>query len=81
MQAGLKHVSMSSCLQVCSSNCSVLPANYVTSCGRFKLVNSLVTFNFGRHKGRPLKEVAVVDPSYLDWMRLPEEVRTHDGNK
>jgi hypothetical protein len=36
----------------------------------------LVTFNFGRHKDRPLKEVAVEDPDYLQWMESSEKVRT-----
>jgi DNA polymerase-3 subunit epsilon len=36
--------------------------------GKFRLERGRVVFAFGKHSGRPLDEVAVTDPDYLDWM-------------
>lgn len=30
--------------------------------------NGLVKFNFGKHKGKPVKEVFTTEPSYYDWL-------------
>ena len=35
---------------------------------RFVLVNGVETFNFGKHKGRPVAEVLKAEPQYYDWM-------------
>tara|TARA_R100000655_G_scaffold30969_2_gene62252 strand:- start:1384 stop:2169 length:786 start_codon:yes stop_codon:yes gene_type:complete len=35
---------------------------------KYKFENGEVLFNFGKHKGRPFKEVYEVDQRYLDWM-------------
>lgn len=36
--------------------------------GRFRSVGGVPVFAFGRHRGRPLAEVAAADPGYLHWM-------------
>lgn len=41
--------------------------NYVDTEGKFVWVEGEVTFNFGKHKGRILKEVAKEYPDYLEW--------------
>ncbi len=35
---------------------------------RFIKVNSVETFNFGKHKGKPVAEVLKAEPQYYDWM-------------
>ena len=35
--------------------------------GRFRREGGRVAFGFGKHAGRPLEEVAVLDPGYLRW--------------
>ncbi len=36
--------------------------------GRFVRSEGRATFNFGRHRGRALEEVAETEPSYLEWL-------------
>jgi DNA polymerase-3 subunit epsilon len=36
--------------------------------GRLRLENGAIVFNFGKHLGRPLHEVAQDDPDYLRWL-------------
>ena len=40
--------------------------------GRIRLVNGEPTVNFGRNRGRTLKEIGREDPTFLEWM-LREE--------
>ena len=35
---------------------------------RFIKINGVETFNFGKHKGRPVSEVLKAEPQYYDWM-------------
>lgn len=35
---------------------------------RFIFVNGVETFNFGKHKGRPVVDVLKAEPQYYDWM-------------
>lgn len=35
---------------------------------RFRLARGEIVFNFGKHAGRLLSEVARVDPDYLEWV-------------
>ncbi len=35
---------------------------------RFIMVNGVETFNFGKHKGRPVADVLKAEPQYYDWM-------------
>ena len=43
--------------------------------GRLIWVEGEVTFNFGKHRGRPLKEIAAEHPDYLLWI-LGEDFRS-----
>jgi DNA polymerase-3 subunit epsilon len=36
--------------------------------GRFRIEGDRVCFNFGKHQGRPLDEVARIDAGYLQWL-------------
>jgi DNA polymerase III subunit epsilon len=36
--------------------------------GRFRCEDGELIFNFGKHRGRPLREIAAEDPGYLVWM-------------
>ncbi len=42
--------------------------NYVDAEGRFVWVDGEAICNFGKHKGRPLRELAEQFPDYLDWI-------------
>ncbi|HVM87119.1 MAG TPA: 3'-5' exonuclease [Puia sp.] len=35
---------------------------------RFVIENGIETFNFGKHKGRPVADVLKAEPQYYDWM-------------
>lgn len=48
--------------------CNPKKAHYVDRRGKFIWVNSEATFNFGKHSGKPLKEIVKIDKSYLDWV-------------
>lgn len=36
--------------------------------GRIGIQNGVEVFNFGKHKGKPVREVFAVEPSYYSWM-------------
>lgn len=42
--------------------------SWVDEDGKFKWRDGKVVFNFGKHAGSPLREVAEAAPGYLDWM-------------
>lgn len=42
--------------------------NYVDFSRRFLMVDGVETFNFGKHKGKPVVEVLKSEPQYYDWM-------------
>jgi len=44
-------------------------ASYVDSEGKLIWKDDEAVFNFGKHNGRGLKEVAESDPDYLDWIK------------
>ncbi|MEP6466800.1 MAG: 3'-5' exonuclease [Parafilimonas sp.] len=35
---------------------------------RMIMVDGIETFNFGKHKGKPVKEILKAEPQYYDWM-------------
>lgn len=43
-------------------------ANWVDDEGRFIWSDEGATFNFGRHRGKTVKDVAENEPSYLEWL-------------
>lgn len=48
--------------------CYKVEENYIDAEGRFIWVDGEVVFNFGKHRGRQLKEIVEVYPDYLDWI-------------
>lgn len=48
--------------------CYQVEENCVDAEGKFVWVEGEVVCNFGRHKGRLLKEIAVDNPGYLEWI-------------
>lgn len=48
--------------------CEQGESDWVDPEGRFVLVDGGIIFNFGKHKGKPLKEIAQTAPDYLDWI-------------
>ena len=42
--------------------------NRIDFAGRFVMRKGEATFNFGKHKGRPVREVLVNEPGYYAWM-------------
>jgi DNA polymerase-3 subunit epsilon len=40
----------------------------IDSSGKFRLVEGEVVFAFGKHQGRPLREIARAERSYLEWL-------------
>jgi DNA polymerase-3 subunit epsilon len=48
--------------------CDPGETNWVDPLGRFITIGDEITFNFGKHKGERLKDVAKSDPDYLDWI-------------
>lgn len=48
------------------------PDGYVDSAGKFKLIDGEITFTFSKHRGCTLKEVALKEPSFLNWMRTAD---------
>lgn len=42
--------------------------NLVDFARRFVMENGTEVFNFGKHKGRPVKDVLKAEPQYYDWM-------------
>ncbi|MBA7714072.1 3'-5' exonuclease DinG [subsurface metagenome] len=48
--------------------CNEVRKNYVDLEGRLIWVEGEVTFNFGKHGGQPLKEIAEEHPDYLLWI-------------
>ncbi|MEE8412899.1 MAG: 3'-5' exonuclease [Acidobacteriota bacterium] len=45
-----------------------VPENAADQSGKFVHEDGRVVFNFGKHKGKPLAEVAVAAPDYLKWI-------------
>lgn len=61
------------------SFCHPGESEWVDSGGKFVWCDGEAVLSFGRYQGRPLKEIAVVDPSYLRWVAssdFPEDTRT-----
>jgi DNA polymerase-3 subunit epsilon len=59
--------------------CNPQEANYVDSDGRLLWRGDEVYFNFGRHRGAPLREVCVTDPEYVGNLTrgdMPAELKT-----
>ncbi len=48
--------------------CNKARENYVDLEGKFVWTENGVVFNFGKHIGRPLKEIAQEYPDYLQWL-------------
>jgi DNA polymerase-3 subunit epsilon len=48
--------------------CDPGESNFVDKLGNFIIVEDEITFNFGKHKGERLKDVAESAPDYLDWI-------------
>jgi len=48
--------------------CAPGESNWIDASGRFVAVEGEITFNFGKYKGKRLKDIAKKDPSYLDWI-------------
>lgn len=48
--------------------CAPGESNWVDTTGRFAIVEGEIAFNFGKHKGERLEDVAKNNPDYLDWM-------------
>ncbi len=40
----------------------------IDATGRLRRVNDQVVINFGKHKGKPLSELATTQPGYLQWI-------------
>ncbi len=36
--------------------------------GKLKFINGKIAINFGKHKGKPIQELAATDPGYLEWI-------------
>jgi len=51
-----------------SALCYRVEKNYIDSEGKFIWVEGEALCNFGKHKGRLLKEIAIDYPDYLEWM-------------
>ena len=45
-----------------------IAAYYATPCGTFMWSNQEVVFRHGMHAGRTLRDVAVQEPSYMNYM-------------
>ena len=45
-----------------------VPENAADQSGKFVREDGRVVFNFGKHKGKPLVEVAAAAPDYLEWI-------------
>jgi DNA polymerase-3 subunit epsilon len=59
--------------------CHPVPADAVDRDGKFVLREGQIVFNFGRQKGRALKEVARSQPDYLEWILkqdFPDDARS-----
>ncbi len=59
--------------------CNPQEANYVDSEGKLMWRGDEVFFNFGRHRGAPLREVCVTDPEYVGNLTrgdMPAELKT-----
>ena len=48
--------------------CNEVRKDYIDLEGRFIWVEGEATLNFGKHSGRPLKEIAMEHPDYLQWI-------------
>ena len=48
--------------------CFKVRENYVDTIGRLVWLGGEVAFNFGKHKGKPIREIAGEYPDYLRWM-------------
>jgi DNA polymerase-3 subunit epsilon len=58
--------------------CHPVPDNAADRSGKFVWMEGEVVFAFGRHKGRPLREVAQVQGDYLAWLitcDFPEDAK------
>ena len=56
------------------------PENAADRSGKFLLRDGAVVFNFGKHRGRPLVEVAGEAPDYLQWILgsdFPEDAKRY----
>jgi DNA polymerase III subunit epsilon len=56
-----------------------VPAGAVDRLGKFVLREGEIVFAFGKQKGRPLREVARLQPDYLEWILrqdFPDDART-----
>jgi DNA polymerase-3 subunit epsilon len=55
-----------------------IPDNAADQSGKFVHEGGRVVFNFGKHKGKPLSEVAATAPDYLQWILgtdFPEDAK------
>ena len=53
--------------------CRPAPPGAVDRAGKFVLRNGAVVLAFGKHQGRPLREIARRHPDYLQWLlRQPD---------
>ena len=48
--------------------CSPGESNWIDTTGKFIMLEGDVSFNFGKYKGRLLKEIAEIDRDYLMWI-------------
>jgi DNA polymerase-3 subunit epsilon len=48
--------------------CNEVRKHYIDLEGRFIWVEGEATLNFGKHGGRPLKEITTEHPDYLQWI-------------
>jgi len=58
--------------------CNPREADYVDTDGKLVWLRDEVCFNFGKHRGEPLREVCVTDPEYVRWVasgEAPAELR------
>lgn len=54
--------TVDSILKICGDN------EMVDLAGRFIMKDGIETFNFGKHKGKPVEQVLKQEPQYYDWM-------------
>lgn len=63
-----KHAELPTDLDALNEFCSNRDPDAIDSQRRFKFVDGVPTVNFGKHSGRPLRELAVEEPSFLRWI-------------
>lgn len=63
-----KYENLPKSMEELHAYCNLKEPNWIDGSGRFKWQNNVATVGFGKNEGTPLKDIAVNNPDFLNWM-------------